>query len=48
LRKLLCLLHLTNISILHAHLILWLWSQHPQEVDTLDDKDGEELKAIVK
>jgi hypothetical protein len=31
-----------------SHLFLWLWSEHAQEVETRDNKDGEELKAIVK
>ena len=43
-----CFIGQTNMSIVHAHLILWLCSEHPQEVETRDDKDGEELKAIVK
>jgi hypothetical protein len=31
-----------------SHLFLWLWSEHAQEVETRDKKDGEELIAIVK
>jgi hypothetical protein len=38
-----------NISMLrHALLILWLWSEHPEEEEKSDDKDGDELEVIVK